>query len=53
MKKAAIIGGGLAGLATAHCLHKMGMEVTVYERSAKNEQSGMGYLMLPNGLFAM
>ena len=53
MKKAAIIGGGLAGLATAICLNKIGIEVKIYERSESYNNYGMGFLMLPNGLFAM
>ena len=44
--KAAIIGGGLAGLATAISLRNVGIEATVYERSNGYNHYGMGFLML-------
>ncbi|MFV2059162.1 MAG: FAD-dependent oxidoreductase [Gammaproteobacteria bacterium] len=44
----AILGAGIAGLCCAIALHKKGFNVTLYERSAKPENSGAGLVLWPN-----
>ena len=45
-----IIGGGITGLTTALALQKMGIEATVYERSAALNEVGAGILVQPNAM---
>lgn len=52
--KIAIIGGGIAGLTTALCLHKVGLkDVTVYEQSDVLNEIGAGILLQPNAIRIM
>ncbi len=51
--KALIIGGGIAGLATAITLRKAGWDVSVQERAAEYTEVGLGFIILPNGLEAL
>ena len=51
--KFAIIGGGMAGLATAIALQQKGYCATVYERAKHYAQAGLGFILLPNGLEAL
>ncbi len=48
--KVAIIGGGIAGLATAAHLIQQGVQVEVYEQCIVPSKVGMGFIMLSNGL---
>ena len=48
--KIAIVGAGLAGLATASFLRREGHEVTVFERDEKLEGRGLGLVVQPLGL---
>jgi 2-polyprenyl-6-methoxyphenol hydroxylase-like FAD-dependent oxidoreductase len=50
MSKIAIIGGGIAGLATANLLQQQGHEVTVSEREHGLPTKGNAFLMHPAGL---
>lgn len=51
--KALIIGGGIAGLAAAITLRKVGWNVTVKERAVQFAEVGLGFIILPNGLEAL
>ncbi len=51
--KAIIIGGGIAGLAAAISLKKVGWEVSVNERASHFTEIGLGFILLPNGLEAL
>lgn len=51
--KALIIGGGIAGLATAITLRKSGWDVSVQERAPEFSEVGLGFIILPNGLEAL
>src|SRR4030095_14861515 len=51
--KAVILGGGIAGLATAHQLLRHGYEVLVFERSSVDAPTGLGFLLTPGGLAAL
>jgi 2-polyprenyl-6-methoxyphenol hydroxylase-like FAD-dependent oxidoreductase len=42
MKRAAIVGGGIGGLATAIALRKVGFDVDVYERHHELAEIGSG-----------
>lgn len=48
--KSIIVGGGIAGLATAIGLHKKGIEATVYEATPAFTPAGAGILLAPNGM---
>lgn len=50
MNKVIVIGGGVAGLATAIFLHRAGWNVTVKERANGYTAVGHGFILLPNGL---
>lgn len=50
VKRAAIIGGGIGGLATAIALRKIGFEVNVYERAAELKEIGSGMSLWPNAV---
>lgn len=50
MRRVAIVGGGIAGLATAIQLQRLGLDVTVYERAATFAPVGAGILLPPNAL---
>jgi salicylate hydroxylase len=50
IKKVAIIGAGLGGLAVAVALRKLGYEVQVYEKAQDFRPVGGGLGLLPNGL---
>lgn len=50
MKRAAIVGGGIGGLATAIALRKVGFEAQVYERSDELKEAGSGLSLWPNAL---
>ncbi len=43
-----IVGAGIAGLTTALCLAKLGLNVTIFERSQKLEEAGAGIQLTPN-----
>ena len=51
--KALIIGGGIAGLAAAITLRKVGWDVVVKERAEQFTEVGLGFIILPNGLEAL
>ncbi len=50
MKRAAIIGGGIGGLATAIALRKVGFEAHVYERACELKEVGSALSLWPNAL---
>ncbi len=50
--RVAIIGGGIGGLAAAVALHRRGVEVEVYEQSAKLSEIGAGLNLSPNAIKA-
>lgn len=50
IKKVAIIGAGLGGLAVAIALRKLGYDVQVYEKAQDFRPVGGGLGLLPNGL---
>ena len=47
-EKAAILGGGIGGLACALALHRAGVECTVHERANELREIGAGLLLSPN-----
>lgn len=49
-KTAAIIGGGIAGYTMAACLSRNGINVDIYERNNGTSGSGLGFLLLKNGI---
>ena len=50
LKKVAIVGAGLGGLAVAIALHKQGINAQVYEKAGFLRSVGAGLSILPNGL---
>jgi 2-polyprenyl-6-methoxyphenol hydroxylase-like FAD-dependent oxidoreductase len=52
-KSAAIIGGGIGGLATAIALHRAGWHVTVHERQTTTPATGTALGMWPAALHAL
>jgi 2-polyprenyl-6-methoxyphenol hydroxylase-like FAD-dependent oxidoreductase len=50
VKRAAIIGGGIGGLATAIALGKIGFSVDVYERAPELKEVGSGMSLWPNAV---
>ncbi len=53
MGKAAVIGGGIGGLAVAGGLMRCGWDVTVFERRAALEETGTGLGIWPSALAAL
>jgi FAD-dependent urate hydroxylase len=51
--RALIVGGGLGGLSTALALHRIGIEVTVLERSPELAEVGAGLGVWINGMEAL
>ncbi|GIN09683.1 FAD-dependent oxidoreductase [Shouchella clausii] len=49
-KHVAIIGSGVAGVATALFLKKAGIESTIYESRSAEIETGVGFLLSPNGV---
>src|SRR5271155_2669498 len=43
-----VIGGGIGGVAAAVALHRVGIEVTVYERANELREVGAGMMLWPN-----
>jgi 2-polyprenyl-6-methoxyphenol hydroxylase-like FAD-dependent oxidoreductase len=52
-RSAAIIGGGIGGLAAAVALRRTGWRVTVYERAPAFSEVGAGISLWPNALHAL
>jgi 2-polyprenyl-6-methoxyphenol hydroxylase-like FAD-dependent oxidoreductase len=50
---AAVVGGGIGGLAAGIALRRAGMDVTVYERAAEIRPIGAGLSIWPNGVRAL
>jgi 2-polyprenyl-6-methoxyphenol hydroxylase-like FAD-dependent oxidoreductase len=48
--KVIIVGGGIGGLTTALCLHKIGIEVRVYESVNEIKPLGVGINLLPHSI---
>ncbi len=48
--RAAVVGGGIGGLAVACSLHMRGIDVTVFERTAALGEVGAGLTIFPNSL---
>jgi salicylate hydroxylase len=53
MPSALIVGGGIAGLATALCLRHFGIECQVFEQAASLGEVGAGIQMTPNAVKAL
>jgi 2-polyprenyl-6-methoxyphenol hydroxylase-like FAD-dependent oxidoreductase len=52
-RSAAVVGGGIGGLAAGIALSRAGMEVTVYERAGEIHPLGAGLSIWPNGVRAL
>ncbi|GGQ26429.1 FAD-dependent oxidoreductase [Streptosporangium pseudovulgare] len=48
-----VVGAGLGGVAAAVGLHRLGHEVTLFERGAELREAGTGIVIMPNGLRAL
>lgn len=48
--KVIIVGGGIGGLTTALCLHKIGIEVKVFESVSEIKPLGVGINLLPHSI---
>jgi len=48
--RAAIVGGGIGGLAAANSLHRRGIDVTVFEQANALGEVGAGVFIYPNSL---
>ena len=48
--RAAVVGGGIGGIAAACSLRQRGIDVTVFEQARALGEIGAGLLVLPNGL---
>ncbi|MDF2709026.1 MAG: NAD(P)-binding protein [Nonomuraea muscovyensis] len=48
-----VVGAGLGGVAAAVGLHRLGHEVTLFERDAELREAGTGIVVMPNGLRAL
>lgn len=53
IRTAAVVGGGIGGLATAAALHQHGVEVAVYERAPALGEVGAGISLWPNATRAL
>lgn len=51
--KAAIVGGGIGGLAAAVALRRVGLETVVFERASQLEGVGAGLTLSPNAVRAL
>ncbi|MFC6079810.1 FAD-dependent monooxygenase [Sphaerisporangium aureirubrum] len=49
----AVVGAGLGGVAAAVGLHRMGHEITLYERATELREAGTGVVIMPNGIRAL
>src|ERR1700730_15901385 len=47
-KNIGIVGGGIGGIAAAVALHRIGVEVSVYEREERLREVGAGMMLWPN-----
>ena len=47
-KNIGIVGGGIGGIATAVALHRIGAQVSVYERATELREVGAGMMLWPN-----
>src|ERR1700693_4037777 len=47
-KSIGIIGGGIGGIAAAVALHRIGVDVSVYERAEQLREVGAGMMLWPN-----
>ncbi len=52
-RRVAVVGGGIAGLATALALRQRGVEATVYERADALREVGAGIVLWANGTRAL
>ncbi len=48
-----VVGGGVGGLALGRALARAGMDTTIYEKRDRYGPTGLGLLLLPNGLQAL
>ncbi|MFI7705717.1 FAD-dependent monooxygenase [Nonomuraea sp. NPDC049480] len=48
-----VVGAGLGGVTAAVGLHRLGHEVTLFERGADLREAGTGIVVMPNGLRAL
>jgi 2-polyprenyl-6-methoxyphenol hydroxylase-like FAD-dependent oxidoreductase len=48
-----VVGAGLGGVSAAVGLHRLGHEVTLFERGAELREAGTGIVVMPNGLRAL
>ncbi|TQS24782.1 NAD(P)/FAD-dependent oxidoreductase [Microbispora sp. KK1-11] len=48
-----VVGAGLGGVAAAVGLHRLGHEVTLFERAVELREAGTGIVVMPNGLRAL
>ncbi len=48
-----VVGAGLGGVAAAVGLHRLGHEVTLFERAPELREAGTGIVVMPNGLRAL
>ncbi|WP_055481854.1 FAD-dependent monooxygenase [Sphaerimonospora mesophila] len=48
-----VVGAGLGGVAAAVGLHRLGHQVTLFERGAELREAGTGIVVMPNGLRAL
>ena len=53
MKRVAVVGGGIVGVATAHALQQRGLQVTVFEKEAKlaAHQTGRNSGVIHSGIY--
>jgi len=51
--KVAIIGAGIGGLALGRALTRQGLDVAIYEQKDRYARTGLGLLLMPNGVKAL